>query len=341
MARMKSSLVIGCFFLAPSSAAASGALSSAFFSSSLSAPSPSLAAPSLPSTFGAFSFSSSLADLAAVPFASIANWGGGKMAINLSTSISQSNFLRNAWTSSKSTTPVGEMTSYRFSGLPPCASMQTRNLAATSIRNCSFSAKALCNASCRPFMTTPSTCLSRTSIMSLLAFSATKSSFRSSPNSCRSRTSLANACIFSASRCRAERGMPHSSSRALEPIRSSATFRLPASLLNFCAATSASLTCGMMDSRVSSIWAQGSLSSACLRTMRSFRFWASSASRRSFSMRCLRFARPRASSRAMPTAVFNCWKSSNLTPSLPGFTNCLRIRSKFVSGISKPNSSLA
>mmetsp|Transcript_28757 Transcript_28757/g.80271 ORF Transcript_28757/g.80271 Transcript_28757/m.80271 type:complete len:306 (-) Transcript_28757:367-1284(-) len=267
--------------------------------------------------------------------------GGGNMASNFSVSTTQLCLDRYDLMSSTSMSPSGLMASNRFSGEPPWASMQTRSLAATSIRTDSFSAKALCIANCRPFAATPSTARRRASCMSFLLRSDVASCIMRSASSGNSTINFSISSSLFEMSSRAARDGAQSSVRAFAPCRSCEVVSSPASLLSFCADSSYSVSFGPMSSNVFDISAMGSFHSSCLASTSSLRRCASSASRRSFSRRIFRSTRQRASSRAMPIARFSSWKASYFTPGLPGLIICLQIRPRLSSGISKPKSSLA
>mmetsp|Transcript_43243 Transcript_43243/g.123707 ORF Transcript_43243/g.123707 Transcript_43243/m.123707 type:complete len:245 (+) Transcript_43243:752-1486(+) len=237
--------------------------------------------------------------------------------------------------------PSGAICSNRSSGLPPWASMATRSRAATSILRASFSAKALCEASCRPLAAMPSTVFSLMSYMSPREVSAESSVFRISPSSGMASTSFCNVAVFSLRSVQALRAGSQARMMASDLLFRSCVVSVPAALVRSCAAASEACTAGPSLSSSVMSSAVGSFNSAIFASTRAWRFSASSFSRASRSIRSTRLRLFRTSSRAMPTAVLRIWKSSSLTPFLPCLTSCLHILSKFSSGRSKPNSALA
>mmetsp|Transcript_58355 Transcript_58355/g.170624 ORF Transcript_58355/g.170624 Transcript_58355/m.170624 type:complete len:262 (-) Transcript_58355:2428-3213(-) len=169
--------------------------SSPFFSESLTltaALSPSLPSSSLPGLSTSEAPSSALASLASPSFTSELETEPGKSASSFSDSISHmcssKNFRISSFVSSPLSSP--DMTLKRSSALPPFASMQTRSLAATSIRRASYSAKAWFHAHCRTFATMPCALTRRRFCMSALLLNDVNSCRMASTSSGISETVL-------------------------------------------------------------------------------------------------------------------------------------------------------
>mmetsp|Transcript_25723 Transcript_25723/g.81183 ORF Transcript_25723/g.81183 Transcript_25723/m.81183 type:complete len:220 (-) Transcript_25723:452-1111(-) len=218
--------------------------------------------------------------------------------------------------------------------------MQTRSFAATSIRRASYSANALCKASCLAFWAIPCAFSSRSFCMSALLLRDVSSCRMGSISSGSSPTSLVSCWMRSCTDFSVDFVASTAASTTAAFCFRSSTFSCPASFARSSASTSALWTLG--SSSPSSFMSSALVFESTLRrsATRAWRLAASSFSLASLSSRTLRCSRPRSSSRAMPTAVLSSWKSPKARPLRLPWHSCLQMRSRFSAGRSKPNSSL-
>mmetsp|Transcript_79459 Transcript_79459/g.208661 ORF Transcript_79459/g.208661 Transcript_79459/m.208661 type:complete len:344 (+) Transcript_79459:597-1628(+) len=265
---------------------------------------------------------------------------GLKRASSLPASTSAEFFSRYLATSSLVTLPSGETASYRSSALPFCASMQTRSLAATSMRSVSYSAKAFVAAIALPARILAFALARRVTCASTLLLTAPSSlpiaRLRSGASLASATTVLTRpwtSVTFSVVSLA-------SASRDVAFSLSASTCSSPTSLESLSAADSRAST---FSPRVSS---SAMSPPTTFRTVSfsfstsAFRLSASAFSFASLARRSVLFTLPIASSRAMPTADFRSWNSPIASPFLAP-KRCLQIRSRLAFGTSNLYSVLA
>mmetsp|Transcript_96325 Transcript_96325/g.294632 ORF Transcript_96325/g.294632 Transcript_96325/m.294632 type:complete len:336 (-) Transcript_96325:1800-2807(-) len=237
--------------------------------------------------------------------------------------------------------PSRAMTWKRSTALPLLDSMQARNLPATSSRRASYLSQALHRAPCFARTTAAAAAPSRdpysAADVPMVATSDLSSPRRPPARSASMRKADTRACSSASSR-------PALCSAASAPPARPSTWPTSSSAAPWrkCSPpSSAVLTLSskpFIDSSNDTLCFVNASRRSDSTASRAVFCWASRLSRSSCVI-C--WARPRASWRAMPTAVLRRWKLAKEMPRAPFGTNCRTIRSKQDGGRSNWNSPLA